>query len=162
MKLYGIKTLSEANIYLEKFLEKINLKFAKPKEAVPDVHRAANAYDDLDQIICWQYRRQLRNDWTIQFKREYYQIKKGYEQILNPGEMIVLKRYLDGTMRFWYQETELDHQKLSFKPEPPSKSKKYYTIKGTDPILKSQIAKKNKKNTPWNQYNPNWLKVKEA
>jgi|SRR5579883_117293 len=160
LKLYGIKNLQEANAYLEKFLVKINNKFAKSKEEVPDAHRDTGGYGELDQIICWQYKRQLRNDWTIQFKREYYQIQKGYEQLLKPEDFIIIKRYLDGTMRFWYEESELAYEKLKKKPEPPSKSKRYYKLKGkADPVIFSKNAKKNKHRTPWSLYNPSWLRT---
>lgn len=159
LKLYGIKTITRANTYLEeKFLPKINKKFAKPKDAVEDAHRDPRTYGDLNQILCWQYKRQLRNDWTIQFKREYYQIKKGYEKTLDPGEFILLKQYLDGKMRFWHGDIELSYEKLNYKPEPPSKTKKYYKSKGYDPVLKSQRARENKKKSPWNQFKPGWLK----
>lgn len=117
LKLYGIKNIAEVNKYLEKFLEKINYKFAKSKHAVPDVHRNLIGYGDIDQILCWQYKRQLRNDWTVQFKREFYQIQKGYEQLLHPGEFIILKRYLNDSMKFWYEDIELFYEKLTFKPE---------------------------------------------
>jgi transposase len=118
LKLYGIKNLTDANKYLEKFLDKINNKFAKSIDETPDAHRAITEYENLDQVLCWQYKRQLRNDWTIQFKRDYYQIQKGYEQMLNPGEFIILKRYLDHSMKFWYGDIELSYRKLTVKPEP--------------------------------------------
>lgn len=160
LKLYGIKTIEEANIYLDKFLIKINKKFAKSKEDVPNTHRDAMSYGDLNQIICWQYKRQLRNDWTIQFKREYYQIRKGYEDILKPETFIILKKYLDGTMRFWHEGIELSYGILSIKPQPPSKSKRYYQLKGPqDSLLRSKISTKNKQKSPWSRYNPNWLKT---
>lgn len=149
LKLYCISTIDEANEYLEKFLIKINNKFAKPKEEVPDVHRESNGYGDLDQIICWVYKRQLRNDWTIRFNREYYQIKNGYQELIKPTDFVVIKRYLNGEIRFWYEATELLYEKLHQKPEPPSRSKKNYQPKGYDRLLKSRLAKKNKHRTPW-------------
>jgi hypothetical protein len=158
LKLYNIKTLDDANKHLEKFLVKINNKFAKQKEDVADAHCEAKIYGDLNQIICWQYKRQLRNDWTIHFKREYYQIKKGYEEIVKPESFIVIKKYLEGDMRFWYEEKELSYMKLNRKPIPPSKLKKYYQTKGgQDSFLRSSISRKTKYKSPWNQFNPGWL-----
>lgn len=160
LKLYGLKTLEKANIYLEKFLIKINNKFAKSKDEVPDAHRPMSDYGDLDQIICWQYKRQLRNDWTIQFKREYFQVQKGYEKILTPEMFVTIKKYLNGMMRFWYEDHELLYARLSKKPEPMSKSKKYYDVKGRPPsAVISKNSKKNKHRSPWSTYNPNWLKI---
>lgn len=159
LKLYNINTIDEANNHLETFLIKINNKFAKPKENVSDVHRSSSSYGDLDQLICWQYKRQLRNDWTIQFKREYFQIKKGYEKILKPESFVIIKKYLDGNMRFWHEDTELHYERLMKKPEPPSRYKEYYALKGPMPSsTRSKNAKKNKHKSPWSQFNQQWLK----
>jgi len=117
LKLYRINNITDANIYLDKFLYKINAKFAKPITEFKDIHRKIDE-KDLDQIICWKYKRQLKNDWTIQFNREYYQILKGHEDIIRPKEFLEIKRYLDGTIKFWYGTMELSYQKLKAKPEP--------------------------------------------
>lgn len=160
LKLYGIHTLEQANAYLEPFLTKINAKFAKPKEAVADSHRDAKTYGNLEQILCWQYKRQLRNDWTIQFKREYYQIKKGYEHLLKPDSFIIIKRYLDGSLRFWFNEHELGYLPLTCKPIPPSQLKADRPRKqpSFDPMLRSKNSRKNKHKTPWSKTPTNWLK----
>lgn len=62
------------------------------KASTNDAHRDPSLYGDLEQIFCWRYKRQLRNDWTIQFKREYYQIQKGYEQLLQPKKFIIIRK----------------------------------------------------------------------
>jgi molybdenum-dependent DNA-binding transcriptional regulator ModE len=159
LKLYNIKTIAAANIYLEeKFLDKINSKFAQAPEGMQDSHRDCSTYGDLDQIFCWQYKRQLKNDWTIQLQRQYYQVEKPKEGVLAPEMKICIKRYLDGAMRFWYEGEELTYRSLAVKPEPPSRSKKRYQAKGYDQMLKSSISRRNKHRTPWGQFTPNWLK----
>jgi transposase len=153
LNLYGIKTIDEANKHLETFLKRINKKFAKPIESVPNCHREVCSYGNLDQIICWEHKRQLRHDWTIRFRHEYFQIKKGYEQLLKPDTFIIIKKYLDGSMRIWYEGTELLHDKLIAKPELPSSSRKYYKPKGgTNPRIQSKAGKKGKAKSPW-RYN---------
>lgn len=159
LRLYKRKTLEEANAHLDKFVVKINNKFAKSLEAVSDSHRSANEYDDLDQIICSQYKRQLRNDWTIQFKREYYQIETGFDKILQPGEFIMIKKHVDDRITFWHGDTKLTYKNLTKKPIPPSRSKKYYKAKGGyDRLEMGKRSRRNKHKTPWSQHNPNWLK----
>jgi transposase len=160
LKLYGITTIDAANIYLEeKFLNKINHKFATKPAEKKDSHRKPAPHENLEEIFTWNYRRQLKNDWTIQFKRTYFQVKKPVPKTLEPGDQIIIRKYLDGQIRFWFQESELQYQELKRKPEPPSKSKQYYEPKGEfDPQLRSQISKNNKHFSPWSQFNPNWLK----
>ena len=158
LKLYGIKTIEAANSYLENtFLTKINGKFAYAPKDFNDSHRDPSSYGDLKEILCKRYRRQLRNDWSIQFNREYFQVKKLERTIdgLQPGEFIVIKKYLDNSLGFWYEENRLDYYALQRKPEPPSKSKKYYQPRERDLALCSRNASKNRHKTPWGQYNPN-------
>lgn len=158
LKLYGISTIEAANNYLEKkFLPKINQKFAVEPESKIDVHRSIDLYGDLNEILCWNYRRKLKNDWTIQFERQYYQLEKvGVD--LKPEEIISIKRYLNGEMCFWLKGQKLRYRKLATKPEPPSRSKKYYKTKGPcDPALLSLLARKRKHKSPWSQFKPGWL-----
>jgi hypothetical protein len=163
LKLYGIKTIEGCNQYLEeKFLNRINEKFSQPPKDLVDHHRDPLPYGNLDEILCWSYRRQLRNDWTIQFNREYFQVRKMDGNGLQPGEFIVLRKYLDGGMRVWHGEKQLDYYPLSRKPEPPSKKKKYYILRGAcDPQVQRLNARKNKHKTPWSQFNPSWLSRKQ-
>jgi len=159
LKLYGIKTISAANNYLEeKFLKSINDKFAQAPAAMKDSHRDPSCYGDLEQIFCWRYQRQLKNDWTIQLQRQYYQVEKQEENGPKPSVKIVIKKYLNGRMRFWYEGKELRYHPLAKKPVASSKIKKYYQAKGYDPLLRSRIAKANKHRTPWSQFRPHCLK----
>lgn len=161
LKLYGIKTIEEANIHLEnKFLNKINEKFSqKPTNSI-NAHRDAKTYGDLNEVICWQYKRQIRNDWSIRFKNEYFQLREpNKKDLIKPGDFVTLKKHLNGDIRFWYKNTLLKHGVLFRKPKSSSKSKKYYIPRGpADPLVFSKIAKQNKFKSPWNQFNPHWLK----
>lgn len=163
LKLYGINSIEAANEYLEKkFLPKINEKFAYLPRESEDKHREATSYGDLDQILCWNYKRQLKNNWSIQFKRDYFQVKKPIENKLQPGDFITIKTYLDGSMRFWYQDKEVNYQRLSRKPEPLSSVKKPAKEREYDTYQISQRSKKSKNRTPWGQFNPNWLSKKST
>lgn len=164
LKLYGIKTIEAANEYLEnKFLHEINGKFSVMPKDMTDGHRDRTLYGDLNEIICWNYTRQLKNDWSIRFKNEYFQLREPEEKdLLRPGEFVTLKKYLNGSIKFWYGSTTLKHGTLSRKPEPPSRYKKYYVpSEGIEPYIRSMISTQNKRNSPWNQFNPAWLKSKK-
>lgn len=163
LKLYGIKTIPEANDYLtKKFLDKINEKFAQAPSAMQDSHRNPASYGDLEQIFCWTYKRQLKNNWSIQFKREYFQIEKSAEGIVAPGVIISIKRYLNGAMRFWHEDNELAYHSLAKKPITASQAKKYKKkprkTMNYNPALRSKHSKESKHRSPWNQFNPTWLK----
>jgi hypothetical protein len=160
LKLYKIRSLEKANAYLEqKFLPNINQKFAKTPKNPHNAHRKAKSYGDLDQIICWNYKRQLKNNWTVQFKRSHYQINKESAIHVKPEDFILIKQHLDQRLRFWYKKHELNYTLLSQKPLPFSKTKKYYLNKGIDHLNRSQLSTKNKHKSPWSRYNPSWLQT---
>lgn len=158
LKLYKLNTLELANDYLEKiFLKKINDRYAIYASSPEDAHRAAKSYGDLNQIICWNYNRQLKNDWTVQLGRNYYQVRKpSLFQGANsptPGEFITIRKHLEGHLEFWYKQMKLDFGCLSRKPEPPSRNKKYYVVKGKEsPLSRSKRARENKHKSPWSRY----------
>src|SRR3990167_3898995 len=152
LKLYGIKTIAEANQYLEnEFLSFINLKFSVMPKDAENAHRNAEIYGDLDEIICWKIKRQVRNDWTIRYKNQYFQLREPDDKdIIKPGKYITLKKYLNGEMRFWVNNIHIKHGVLSRKPEAPSKTKKYYIPKEPiESVQHSSIGKKNSQNSPW-------------
>ncbi len=77
LQLKNIKTIEEANVYLERsFLDNINKKFSIVLRDSKDCHRDDKQYGDLEQIFCWEYKRTVKNDWTLQFKNKHYQIGK--------------------------------------------------------------------------------------
>jgi transposase len=155
LKLYGIKTIEEANQYLEnEFLSFINLKFSVIPKDAENAHRNAAIYGDLDEIICWKIKRQVRNDWTIRYRNEYFQLREPNKDIIKPGKYITLKKYLNGEIRFWVNNIHIKHGVFSRKPEAPSKTKKYYIPKEPmDLVQRNHILKKNSQNSPWRQSN---------
>ena len=163
LKLYGIDTIESANAHLEnKFLKKINQKFSQKPSDSTDAHRDAKSYGDLDEIICWKHQRQIKNDWSIRFKNEYFQLRELKEKaLLQPGQFITLKKYLNGDIRFWHGDILLAHGPLSRKPERPPEPKKYCTRKGSiDPVQLSSIGRKNSLNSPWRKTNASLYKRK--
>lgn len=156
LKLKNIRTIDEANKYLIKsYLPKINKKFAKKPFSTEDAHCHHKVYGDLNQIFCWEYHRQIRNDFTIRFNNEYYQLSKNQPVRLRPKQNVVVHVHLDGKISFWKDDHQLNHKKLKkLKPiETISPQKKIITS-----AERSAISRKNKTKTPWGQFNHNWLK----
>lgn len=102
LKLKNIKSIEGANSYLKKiYLPKINKKFAKKPFSTEDAHCRHKAYGDLNQIFCWEYHRQIRNDFTIRFNNEFYQLGKNQPVRLRSKQNIVVHVHLDGKVSFW-------------------------------------------------------------
>lgn len=158
LQLKNIKTISEANALLENsFLNHINKKFAKLPVDSQDAHCHANLFGDLNQIFCWEYRRQVQNDWTIRFEGKCYQIKKTSPLNVRPKQNVIVRQHLDGTLSLWYGEQRLAHEEIDYKPRSAA-----YIKRGYDSAALSKIARENKHKSPWNQFNPAWLKFKRT
>jgi transposase len=52
MRLEGISSIKEGNIYLEKFRQDYNERFGKPPRNQEDAHRELSTDKDLDKILC--------------------------------------------------------------------------------------------------------------
>jgi transposase len=154
LKLKGIKSIEEANKYLDKiFLKTLNKKFAVEPLDPSDAHRDYKAFGDLNNIFCWEYERTVQNDWTVSFKNKYLQIEKRMPLIVRPKHRIIVHEHLNKKLSLWYKGEKLNYREINFREKAPAKKKL-----GQDPILQSKNGKKNKHKSPWSQFNPDWLK----
>jgi len=153
LRLKKIKNVSDANVILkEYFTDKLNQKFAKPARNLESAHLPLNDLD-LNQILCWEYERVVRNDWTFSFMSDCYQIEKVSGHIVKPTRKILIRRHLDGSTSAWYGDQQLVIKKLSKRPESLSEQKS-----SVIPLSASAVGKRNKRKSPWNRFNPNWFK----
>ena len=152
LQLKNITTIEKANEYLENsFLDSINKKFSIAPRDSKDYHRDPKQYEDLEQIFCWEYKRTVKNDWTLQFKNKHYQIGKTQPVLVKPEQRITIHEHLNGTISLW-----LTGQPISFnlienyvKPLPkPKPASKYYS-----PQERSRNSRENKYKSPWIKYN---------
>ena len=152
LKLKNIKTIEQANLYLENnFLDSINTKFSIPSRDSKDCHRDAKEYGDLEQIFCWEYQRSVKNDWTLQFKNKHYQIGKTQPLLVKPGQRITIHEHLNGSISLWLSGQSISFNLIENYVKPLSTSKtssKYYS-----PQRRAIAGKQARKNSPWNKYN---------
>lgn len=153
LRLRKIKTLAGANEILKNgFIDKLNKKFEKPARDKKSAHRLLNNLD-LNQILCWEYERQVRNDWTFSFMSDCYQIEKLSGHIVKPNTKIVVRRHLDGSTTAWYKDKQLFLKKLARRPEPLVEQKA-----AVIPLSASAAGRRSKRTSPWGKFNPDWLK----
>lgn len=156
LRLKEIKDIAGANALLENgFIERLNKKFAKPPLDEKDAHRNRKSYGDLAQIFCWEYQRQVQNDWTIRFNNHCYQLHKNTKMAVRPKHKITVREHLEGSLSLWHQEKKLSFEEIDYQPK-----QKIYQKKGYDLSLRIKNAKQAKHKSPWSQFNPGWLKNK--
>lgn len=153
LKLRKITDIVGANTLLsESFVNQLNEKFAKPAADPQDAHVPWSADNDLDQILCWEFTRQIKNDWTVQLDNQYFQIEKTTK--VHPKQQITIRRHLDNSISLWYKTIRLPFTAIA-KPALIVKSAQL-----TDPRVRAEISRQNKHKTPWSRFNPDWLKAK--
>lgn len=75
MRLRGIGSLAEGNVYLPEFIQDFNARFAEEPRSAVNAHRLLTPKDDLARILTWQERRTLSKNLTLQFYKTVYQIQ---------------------------------------------------------------------------------------
>ena len=75
MRLRGINSMEEGNVFLKTFLKEINEKFGKPAASQEDAHRPLRRQDDLNRIFARRDIRKLSKDLTFQHRGVIYMIQ---------------------------------------------------------------------------------------
>lgn len=117
LRLRHAKTIEAGNAILEStFIDKLNNKFEKPARNPISAHRSPGDID-LNQILCWEYERQVQHDWTFSFSGTYYQVEKQYGSCVKPKSKINVRKHMDGTISVWYKEKKVPFKKIPGRPK---------------------------------------------
>ena len=111
MRLQGIDTIEEANVWLPYFIEDFNRRFAKPASYPKDLHRPVReSHEELDDIFSWQTTRKLSKSLTLQYDKVLYIIEGTDKNSRLANEVVKILDYPDGQIAIQYGE-----RKLSFR-----------------------------------------------
>lgn len=113
IKLFGLQTIPEINDYLLKddgFIANINAKFTVPAQnsnstclkLTPDV---------LREYFTINSTRIVRNDYTISFKKQIYQLQRN-RSVINAKSKVMIKIHLDGEMTIHSGTYQLKYTKI--------------------------------------------------
>jgi hypothetical protein len=119
MRLRGIKTIEEANEFLEYYLPIYNKRFRFEAIEDGDLHRDLPKGIDLDRILCIKTNRGLRNDWTVSHNKRLYQVIDH----VHTKEVIVEEK-IDGSMVITYKGTALEYKEISERPVRENRQEK--------------------------------------
>jgi transposase len=125
MRLRGVRSIEEANQFLQEYLPVYNRKFSVNAVSKKDMHRPVPKGIDLDKILCIRTGRTVKNDNTIAHERKLYQIE---EPTLN--KKVTVQERIDGKMLIVCQDKVLRYRQITERPEtkkPPVIRKKRTT-----------------------------------
>jgi hypothetical protein len=111
MRLRGIQSIEEGNLFLEEYWPKFNRKFAVDPKEKEDLHRSVPRGLKLDDVLCIKVKRALRNDFTVAYNRRLYQV----EDSIRVSNVMVYEG-LDGSIRLKYKGRLLKIREIASRP----------------------------------------------
>jgi transposase len=127
LRLVGSSTVDEANEFLATtFLPDFNAKFSVEPRAKTNLHKKLNQTEikKLAEIFSRQYQRTVKNDWTVSFNNQWYQLSERQPVTVRKSDVITVEQRLDGSIHFRLRGKYLHYELL---PERPKKSHKNIT-----------------------------------
>ncbi len=121
LELAKITTVEAANIFLKNvYIPEHNKKFTfQPKEKA-DFHRSAGGFN-LNSIFSMKYKRIINNDYTVLFKKEWFQIIKAQKVFVRCGQEIDVIQHFDKTVEILKNGKRLAFKRIVKQPKMQSK-----------------------------------------
>ena len=147
LRLKNISNIDEANKFLEEeFLPKFNAKFMVEVRTKANLHKELTKQEKgkLDSIFSRQYERVVRNDFTIDHKKNCYQLDKIQPATICKRDRITVEERMDKTIQFRLRGKYLNCKLLPEKPRKIKADKAQWVI-AASPTRKPSI------DHPWRQ-----------
>ncbi len=103
LRLAGVTTLEEANLFLESFLPRFNERFGVPALQPAPAYRSVDSEIDADAILCFKERRRVAKDNTVQYHGHTLQIYPGVDRRSYAMVRIEVQHRLDGRLLIYYR-----------------------------------------------------------
>lgn len=126
LRLEGIDDKTTANIFLaEIYLPILSDLFAVVPAKSSDLHRPLTAKDqkELSHIFSVHSKRVVMNDFTVQFKNQYFQLEQQQPVLVCRKDTILVEEHLDGSIILKLRGKELRYRLL------PKRPAKVHTLK---------------------------------
>ena len=120
MRLKGIKTIEEANKFLEYYLPLYAKRFAVEPANDADLHRPIPEGINLDRILCKKTEHALRNDFTVAHDKKLYQVEDNIR-----AKKVIVEEKTDGSMLIRHKGAILKFKEITTRPEKIDQPKLY-------------------------------------
>ncbi|KKP53050.1 MAG: ISTde1, transposase [Candidatus Roizmanbacteria bacterium GW2011_GWA2_33_33] len=115
MRLLNIDNIETANVFLEdKFVPWFNRRFAVTPKSTLDCHRSldSSTTSKLKSIFAKHYVRGINNDFTIQYKTKWYQLKQIQPLTVYKTDKVLIEERLDNSIEIKYKDHYLNFFEL--------------------------------------------------
>lgn len=122
LRLAGISTIPEANIFLETFIPEFNAQFGVSATKEGDFHRPLSETEknNLDAIFSIQNTRKVQNDFTVRFENQWLQLEKIQPCTVLRNDTVLIEQRQDGTLHIRLRRHYLTFNILPARPEKAS------------------------------------------
>lgn len=120
LRLRNICNIEDANTFLKEEYEEIfNNQFSVIPKKENDLHLplTKNEKTNLDSIFSVHSKRIVRNDYTIQFKKQWIQLSETQPTGVYKKDMVLIEERLDGTMHISLNDKYLNYELLPGRPK---------------------------------------------
>lgn len=122
LRLQKIKSIEEANRFLNGYWHQHNKRFSVAAREDIDMHRPVPAGMDLDSILCIKTPRAVRNDFTVVHEGCFYQILDR-----TVGRTVIVEEYANGGKFLTHKGRRVAFKKI---PQLPAKIKRPKICRG--------------------------------
>ena len=145
MRLAKINDIDGANEFLKKYIPQFNDKFAVAATRKADLHKKINKTLKvrLPQIFSIQDQRVVQNDFTIMFKKQYFQLDQVQPTNVYKKDKVIVEEHLNGEIKINSKGHYLKYKVL------PERPKKVINIKLPALTKQKQTTWKPPANHPW-------------
>ena len=117
MRLAKIATIASSNAFLNQtFLPALNRKFMVKARTSGDMHRKLPAGTKLNDVLSFQEKRRVSNDWCVSWRNRIFQLDRRHERMALAGRELIVREKLDGTIQLLHQGHTLHWQELAQRP----------------------------------------------
>lgn len=148
LRLANITTPEAGNTFLKEiFIPKYNIQFSVIPAKDGNVHKllTATERERVDHIFSIHQTRRVNNDFTIQFKNNWYQLTEIQPTTVRQKEVVLVTVWIDHSVHIIFKDMELAYIVL---PEKPQKLR----IKQPLILTNHALNYKPPQNHPWRRY----------
>ena len=138
MRVAGVKTLEQANHYLEtEFVPWVNRTLAVAPASADDAHRPLEKHHDLAAILSHVEPRRVNNDYTFPLDTKIYQIARKDVSTGLRGAFVRVEKRRDGSVAARFRDRYLSISECAQRPkvasaEPAKKKSPAKPVKGSE------------------------------
>ena len=107
LRLRGISTPEEANLWLPEYMQDFNQRFATAPRSSLDAHAPLTDRDQLERILCRKAQRTLSKNLTIQYDKIIYQIRVNRPAYAMKNALVTVLENPKGVITILYKNQPL-------------------------------------------------------